>query len=68
MLAENPHAGRIELLLEDLPGGFRSFVVQKRHKVVYNIDGDTINVAFIWDCRRNPLTLRKIAEQDNGTD
>jgi predicted transcriptional regulator of viral defense system len=45
------------------PGDSVRSQYKQRYKVIYNIDGDKINVAFIWDCRRNPLALLKIAEQ-----
>jgi plasmid stabilization system protein ParE len=61
LIAQNPKIAPIELQLDDRPEGFRSFVVRRRYKVIYCIEGDTVNIVFIWDCRRNPATLRMMA-------
>jgi plasmid stabilization system protein ParE len=68
LLATHPKLGKIEPILDDLPGERRSLVVGRKYKIIYKIDDPVVYITVIWDCRRNPLTLRKIAEQDNGTD
>ncbi len=59
-LTSQPLLGYVEPLLDDLPGGYRSLLVGKRHKALYRIEGDTIMVITIHDCRRNPARLRKL--------
>ncbi len=58
-LAGQPLMGHIELMLEDLPGGYRSLVVGKRYKAVYRVSEQTVMIVTIHDCRRNPARLRK---------
>jgi plasmid stabilization system protein ParE len=60
LLEANPHIGSVEQQLNHRAEQFRSVVVMKNHKVVYYIDGDKVYLVLIWDCRRNPKTLRKI--------
>ena len=57
LLADNPNLGSIEPLLSDLPTTYRSVVVTKLNKMVYRILDDCIEVADIWDTRREPSTL-----------
>ncbi len=64
LIADNPLIAPVELQLEDFPQGFRSIVAGKLHKIVYFVDGDELRVSAVWDCRRNPDTLLKIAKQD----
>jgi plasmid stabilization system protein ParE len=66
LLASTPLAAPAERLLEDVPESFRSMVVQKRYKIVYFIEDETVKIADVWDCRRNPATLREnILQEDN---
>ncbi len=58
ILANNPHAGEREWLLEDAPYEYRRLVADD-HKIIYRIDGDTVWIVDVWDCRRNPSTLRR---------
>ncbi len=56
-LANFPEIAPVELWLEEFPEGFRSFVVQKIHKIIYFIKDDKIYIVALFDCRRNPATL-----------
>ena len=67
-IANNPRIAPVELELEDFPQGFRSIVVKKLHKIVYFINDNEIRISAVWDCRRNPDTLRSIVKHNNGTD
>jgi plasmid stabilization system protein ParE len=63
-LEKMPMMAPLELLLDDMPEGFRSVVVKKMHKIVYRIEGDTVGIVTIWDCRRDPVALReKVTER-----
>ncbi len=58
ILVKNPMGGQREWLLEDMPYEYRR-LVEGYHKVVYRIDGDTVLIVDIWDCRRDPADLRQ---------
>ncbi len=60
LVAQNPNIAPAERMLDDRPEGFRSFVVRKRHKVIYHVNDDIIEVVAVWDCRRNPDLLRRM--------
>lgn len=60
LISQNPYSGSIELQLDDRPEGFRSFLVRRQYKIIYCIDGDVVDLVLIWDCRRNPQTLRRM--------
>ncbi len=64
LLSDNPRIAPVEPKLEGLSQEFRSMVVRKLHEIVYSVDGDTANIITIWDCRRNPDTLRRIASRN----
>jgi plasmid stabilization system protein ParE len=60
ILMKYPNIGMIEPLLDDLPYIFRSLVTKSGiYKIIYYIWEDTIYISHIWDCRRNPETIRK---------
>ncbi|MBR0169483.1 MAG: type II toxin-antitoxin system RelE/ParE family toxin [Bacteroidales bacterium] len=59
LLADNPYLGPIEPLLADLPQTYRSVVVAKVNKIVYRIVDDRIEIADLWDCRREPNKQRE---------
>jgi len=44
-------------LLADLPGTYRSYVMNRINKIIYRVDGDTIFIADFWDVRRAPESL-----------
>jgi plasmid stabilization system protein ParE len=58
-LEKMPLMAPVERLLDDMPEEFRSVVVKKSHKIVYRIEGDTVGIVTIWDCRRDPAELRE---------
>jgi plasmid stabilization system protein ParE len=63
-LADFPLMAPIEPLLAHRRRGYRALLVRKRYKVIYYIANETIHIAFVWDCRRNPAVL--IHEIDNS--
>jgi plasmid stabilization system protein ParE len=54
LLASNPHLGHLEPLLADLTIGYRSIVVNRLSKLIYRIVDDRIEIADLWDTRREP--------------
>lgn len=58
-LGNNPYAGPVEPLLEDQVEVYRSFVVHKHYKLVYRVveETQTVEIAAVWDVRRNPKEL-----------
>ncbi len=58
ILATNPRIGQREELLDGLPDEFRR-LVKGNYKIVYAIDETTVVIVTVWDCRRNPYTLRR---------
>ena len=57
LLRRNPFLGPIEPLLSELPGTYRSIVVARQNKMVYRITDDCIEIADLWDCRREPKAM-----------
>lgn len=53
----------IEPILEDCPKCYRSLIVEKHYKIIYRIDGYTIKIVAIWDCRRDGTRLKKMFKQ-----
>ncbi len=39
--------------------GIRTLVVVKNYKVVYIVDNEVIYIILVWDCRQDPLDLKK---------
>lgn len=60
-LAMNPEMGYPEPLLKDFPQLFRSYVIDKFHKVIYYVEEEisTIYIVGFWDVRREPSKLPK---------
>ena len=56
LLPSNPYIGKIEHLLQNASVVYRSFVINKLNKIVYyvNEETDTIEIAALWDTRREP--------------
>lgn len=53
----------VEPLIESDIFVFRScLAVKGRYKIIYFVDksNDTIVITHVWDCRRNPFSIRKI--------
>ena len=53
LIAEYPRGGQVEPWLEKLGMGHRRVIVGPL-KVIYRIDGDTIYIPEIFDCRKDP--------------
>ena len=60
ILAEQPHLGRMEPLLEDAAISYRSLILLRDFKVIYHIDGQTIVIAAVYNCRQDPEKLREV--------
>lgn len=58
-LQTNPYAGPVEPALENLPEVYRSLVAHKHYKLIYRVlkDMQTVEIAAVWDVRRNPKAL-----------
>lgn len=54
MLLRYPTSGPLDPLFADRAKAYRSVIVGGRSKMVYFIDGDTLYIAAIWDCRQDP--------------
>ena len=56
ILADNPHIGKLEPLLEHYPLSLRTFVLHPYYKIVYHVNEfeDCIFVITLWDTRRDP--------------
>ena len=59
ILAKNPYAGPLESSVEDQVEVYRSLVVHKYYKLIYRVleETQTVEIAAVWDVRRNPKTL-----------
>ena len=56
LIGATPNVGQAESLLADRADMYRSYIVN-RHKIVYRIVDDHIEIADFWDVRRDPSTL-----------
>ena len=56
-LPENPKMGQIEPLLEGSRYEFRRLVIGHLTKVIYRIAEERIEIADVWDTRKNPEEL-----------
>ena len=56
-LPENPKMGQIEPLLEGSRYEFRRLVIGHLTKVIYRIAEERIEIADVWDTRKNPKEL-----------
>ena len=66
LIGDNPNVGKIEPLLDEYPEKFRSFVVNRRDKIIYYVVDQHVEVVAFWDCRQEPEKLAKlIIMQDN---
>ena len=54
LLQNNPHLGQLEPFLQDYTEGYRSIVVNRLTKLVYSINGQTVEIVTLWDTRREP--------------
>lgn len=53
-----PYAAAVEQMLIDYPESYRSFIVEN-YKVVYFIKDDLVLIVQIFDCRQNPIQLKR---------
>ena len=56
-LPENPKMGQIEPLLEGSRYEFRRLVIGHLTKIIYRIAEERIEIADVWDTRKNPEEL-----------
>lgn len=54
-----PEAGKVEPMPGDISTCYRSLVVEKHFKLIYFVEKDTVRIAAVWDCRRNPSAFRR---------
>ena len=57
LLSLNPNMGKREPFLEGRSVMYRSLLVNRLNKMIYNIVDDHIEVAAFWDVRREPESL-----------
>ena len=57
LLEKMPELGHLEPLLSHHEQGYRSIVINRLNKLIYYIKDQTILIAAIWDCRREPKKL-----------
>ena len=57
-LAQMPESGPKEPVLAHLKRNYRYLVVLHRYKMIYLYENNTCYILMIWDCRRNPKTLK----------
>jgi len=59
-LLQFPQKGPVD---EDLNGGkyeYRSLGIGELSRLIYRIDGESIRILYLWNTRRNPITLRRM--------
>ncbi len=56
-LAINPGIGPRMVDVEGLREEYRSLVTAKIYKIVYHTGPDTVHIAALFDCRRDPVRL-----------
>ena len=57
LIGSNPYMGKPELLLDDYPELYRSYIVNHLNKIVYCETNGQIEVSAFWDVRRDPSVL-----------
>jgi len=58
-LENNPLSGTKEPLLQQRKFEYR-YLVEGHYKIIYWIDGNYIKVASIFDCRQNPVKMKRV--------
>ena len=58
-IAQYPDSGTPEELLRDRKRFYRSLILNKRIKMVYFVEDETIHIAAFWDMRMHPDKLRR---------
>lgn len=59
LIGTNPFLGPKEQSLDELPGNYRSIMVNSLNKMVYSIKDNHILIEDFWDVRREPNSLKK---------
>lgn len=59
LLQNKPLLGAKEELLKEYPEEFR-FLIARNYKIIYWKSADTITIASVFDCRQNPVKMKKI--------
>lgn len=59
ILQSNPLTGTKEELLSEYPEDFR-YLVESNYKIIYWEKEDVITIASVFDCRQNPLKIKKL--------
>lgn len=59
ILEANHLVGSKEELLKDYPEDFR-YLIEGNYKIIYWKKGNVITIASVFDCRQNPVKIRKI--------
>lgn len=57
LISSFPNLGKEEPLLEGAPVVYRSLVIGWLNKIIYHINGNTIEIVALWDTRREPKKL-----------
>ena len=58
ILKTQPYVATVEQILIGYPEGYRSLVVGN-YKVVYFIEDNLVLIVQIFDCRQNPIKLKR---------
>ncbi|MBP1615298.1 MAG: Plasmid stabilization system protein [Bacteroidetes bacterium] len=54
-----PESGKLEPSLSGLSAkDFRAIVVEHKYKLIYFVADDKVLIVTVWDCRRNPESLK----------
>lgn len=56
ILQTQPKSGQSEELLKESNYVYR-YLVESNYKIIYWVENDIINIAAVFDCRRNPTEL-----------
>jgi toxin ParE1/3/4 len=60
ILLENlPRIGQIEELLGNKKNEYR-YLIEGNYKIIYWIEESLVKIATVFDCRQNPIKLKKI--------
>ncbi len=59
ILIDNPYLGPREELLKEMPEEFR-YLVESNYKIIYWMEEEVITFASVFDCRQNPVKIKKI--------
>lgn len=55
-----PNLGRIDPYLIGGKCEYRSLNINKLSKLIYRIDGENIRILYLWNTRKNPMTLKEM--------